>query len=96
MPAVLRAPMSQRMTRASRRLCSSASVFHQRRGRTVFWHEDLLWRWSRWCRKGDLELYEGFFDLSAMRAGRRGPRSMHLRTHDLVNPPVEELNDKCI
>ena len=47
-------------------------------------------------RKGELELYEGFSDLSAMRAGRRGPRSLHLRTQDLVDLPVEELSDKYV
>ena len=46
--------------------------------------------------KGELELYEGFSDLSAMRAGRRGPRSLHLRTQDLVDLPVDELSDKYV
>ena len=31
-----------------------------------------------------------------MRAGRRGPRSLHLRTQDLVNLPVDELSDKYV
>ena len=46
--------------------------------------------------KGELELYESFSDLSAMRAGRRGPRSLHLRTQDLVDLPVDELSDKYV
>ena len=46
--------------------------------------------------EGELELYEGFSDLSAMRAGRRGPRSLDLRTQDLVDLPVDELSDKYI
>ena len=46
--------------------------------------------------KGELELYEGFSDLLAMQAGCRGPRSMHLRTQDLVDLPVEDLSDKYI
>ena len=46
--------------------------------------------------KGQLELYEGFSDLSAMRAGRRGPRSLHLRTQDPVDLLVEELSDKYV
>ena len=46
--------------------------------------------------KGELELYECFSDLSTMRAGRRGPRSLHLRTQDPVNLPVVELSDKYV
>ena len=48
----IRAPMFQRMTKASRRLRSSERVSHQRRGRTLFGHQDPLQRWSRWCRRG--------------------------------------------
>ena len=46
--------------------------------------------------KGQLELYEGFSDLSAMRARRRGRGSLHLRTPDLVDLPVDELSEKYV
>ena len=77
------------MTKASRLLHSLERVSHQHRGRNLFGHWDPL-------RQGELELYKGFLDLSAMRAGRRGPRSLHLRTQDLVDLPVDELSDKYV
>ena len=46
--------------------------------------------------KGELELYEGFSELAAMQPGCRGPRSLHLRTHVLVDLPLDELSDKCV
>ena len=46
--------------------------------------------------KGELELYKGFSDLSAIWAGRCRPHSLHLRTQALVDLPVDELSDKYL